>query len=446
MCCTTLAGETLDDRAGTSLPTRILNLNPRQGHDFVAVVEPGELVGRYCALSHCWGTTGKEPFRTTKDNLHRVMSGISIVELPRTFQEAIALTRALRIEYLWIDSLCIVQDDKLDWEKESKTMGQIYEQAFLVIAAAGSFDSTQGLFNIPRYPDRSIRVPYYSPDSKDLGSFNLTICNNLDNNPTFGPLAKRAWATQEWHLARRLVLFMPGGITFTCKVDSTDEMQGFADVRLEFCLIDDPTSTSQWFELLEQYSRRQLTFNTDRIPAILGIASEMGKRRSDEFTNGVWKKDLGKQLIWLRTDYYPQDPDQPHEHDLPDLPSWNWAALGGGYKKFLFELLTFNEELLERSCELGVVRLDPTSCVINAAGFLCRGTLPPAQRPQWLEAFCPMIFSQESDLQLLPAEGYMWGVGQGFGGDEEPMSQPFFINVDASDKENAKCQGFAVFD
>lgn len=120
-----------------------------------------------------------------------------MAELPRTFREAIALTRAMRVDYLWIDSLCIVQDDKDDWERECVTMGQLYERALLVLAAAGSSDSTQGLLDIPRHPELSIEVHPSSPDNQIQGCFNIAVLTDLEASPEGAPLKTRAWAFQE---------------------------------------------------------------------------------------------------------------------------------------------------------------------------------------------------------------------------------------------------------
>jgi len=113
-CFTTVSAEIIDDRHGSDLPRRILQVRPGPDPSFVKIVHSDGLVSKYCALSHCWGPPEKRPFRTTAENMERVISGIPIDELPRTFREVIALVRAMEIDYLWIDSLCIIQDDQQD--------------------------------------------------------------------------------------------------------------------------------------------------------------------------------------------------------------------------------------------------------------------------------------------------------------------------------------------
>jgi Heterokaryon incompatibility protein (HET) len=93
------------------LPTRVLDVSTG-GTNHVRLVE-AQGTGFYTALSHCWGKPD-DLFTTTKVTLKQRLTGISLEELPRTFLDAVLITQRLGVQYLWIDSLCIVQDDKLD--------------------------------------------------------------------------------------------------------------------------------------------------------------------------------------------------------------------------------------------------------------------------------------------------------------------------------------------
>lgn len=115
------------------------------------------LEGHWVALSHCWGKMENHPVRTTRQTLAQHLEHIPISSLPKTFQDAIVATRALGVRFLWIDSLCIVQDDENDWWRESQMMGTIYEHAVLTLAASAAPDSTYGLF-IER-PYANIKFP-----------------------------------------------------------------------------------------------------------------------------------------------------------------------------------------------------------------------------------------------------------------------------------------------
>jgi hypothetical protein len=147
--------------------------------------------GHYVALSHCWGTLGKHPLRTTTDNLQEHISGISWSTLPKTFQDALKITRELGIDYIWIDSLCIVQDSEEDWRQESREMGLIYERARVTIAAAGAADSSPKCFILDRPSLIPTELPYHNASRRECGSFWISKAPRF-SSPSCGPLRKRA--------------------------------------------------------------------------------------------------------------------------------------------------------------------------------------------------------------------------------------------------------------
>jgi hypothetical protein len=107
------------------LPSRVIDIGTSSSFQNIKLVEPsGGQRATYIALSHCWGRS--PPFITTRDNLDDMKRGIPIEKLPATFKDAIFVSHAVGIRYLWIDSLCIVQGDREDWERESSRMGEIY--------------------------------------------------------------------------------------------------------------------------------------------------------------------------------------------------------------------------------------------------------------------------------------------------------------------------------
>lgn len=130
------------------LPTRVLFVETDS--PIVELYETHGDRGEYIALSHCWGQSHR--ITTTTDNIESHKRGIPIDELPKTFRDAILLAQDLDIPYVWIDSLCIVQDDPEDWENEASRMGEVYANAYLTVAAAASTDDSTGCF-----PDQEIR-------------------------------------------------------------------------------------------------------------------------------------------------------------------------------------------------------------------------------------------------------------------------------------------------
>lgn len=134
-----------------TLPTRVIDVGSPDGRTEPRLYETSGEPGDYIALSHCWG--GAQPLRTTKETICSLKTCIPWAELPNTFQDAIKVTRGLGIRYLWIDSLCIIQDDAQDWEREAANMAVIFEAAYLTIAATaatnGSVCSFSGPYRLP---------------------------------------------------------------------------------------------------------------------------------------------------------------------------------------------------------------------------------------------------------------------------------------------------------
>jgi Heterokaryon incompatibility protein (HET) len=111
--------------------------------------------GRYITLSHCWGNSNI--FKLTSGNEQSLRAGFLIRELPKTFRQAIELTRTLSIRYLWIVSLCILQDSVDDWRQQSAVMGEIYQHCFCNIAATASPNSDGGIF-VERDVERDVEL------------------------------------------------------------------------------------------------------------------------------------------------------------------------------------------------------------------------------------------------------------------------------------------------
>ncbi|KAF4839060.1 hypothetical protein CGCTS75_v000536 [Colletotrichum tropicale] len=228
-------------------------------------------------------------------------------------------------------------------------MGSIYKNATLVLAAAGSRDSTEGLF-ITKRPHPEVFTLPYSPYSlvtgraiSSQGEYNLAMLPQEPAAPSYGPLHQRAWAYQEWYFANRKVLFMPGGMSWACSHREYNEQWNYSKPQV---------LSSSWLALLSEYTGKVLTYPSDRLVAIRGIATETtgasnlfrhmftdektasaennvaGGRPALEvidtmFKFGVWKAQLLEQLLWL-----PIEMSSDDEY-LPELPSWSWAASGG---------------------------------------------------------------------------------------------------------------------
>jgi hypothetical protein len=122
------------------LPTRVLDVSADEP---VLLLTNGKCA-EYVALSHCWG--GRTNQMTTLENYESHQRGIKLDSLSKTFRDAVQVTQSIGIDYLWIDSLCIIQNDEADWGKEAAVMGSVYEQAYCTIMAAAASNGSVGCF------------------------------------------------------------------------------------------------------------------------------------------------------------------------------------------------------------------------------------------------------------------------------------------------------------
>lgn len=343
-----------------ALPSRVLSITESADGISVRLAESPGLSGRYCALSHCWGPEDKRPLQTTRSNYPEHLAFIPWDSLPPLFQDAITLTMSIGINYLWIDSLCIVQDDRQDWLDESKKMALVYHRATLVIAAVDSEDSSQRLSKARRPEPLVFRFPYSAHEMPVQASYNVAPCISMEKGVR-GPLRERAWVLQELYLARRKVFFTSDGLGWACVNCEAEERASKGDGLFLH-------ETYDWLTCLGYYSAMRLTFPTDRITALLGIVAKIGESRNDRFVSelGVWEAGLADQLLWMEL--------TTTDEDLPDLPSWSWAATGGA--KLWLTTRDHYEALLN-----GVVQSVNLkgSGSLSASGLLIRATI--ASRP-----------------------------------------------------------------
>ncbi|KAK4106598.1 HET-domain-containing protein, partial [Parathielavia hyrcaniae] len=133
---------------------RLLDVGPPgRPREYVRLIETARVTpdGPYVTLSHCWGRAS-EVFKLETRNREELLEQVPV--LPQTFEDAIVAAQRLGARYIWIDSLCIIQDDAQDWEKESSSVADVYRNAMCNIAASASHDSNGGL-----YRDRGDIVP-----------------------------------------------------------------------------------------------------------------------------------------------------------------------------------------------------------------------------------------------------------------------------------------------
>ncbi|KAI0127829.1 heterokaryon incompatibility protein-domain-containing protein [Xylariales sp. AK1849] len=280
----------------------------------------------YLTLSHCWG--GLSMFTLLRDNMSDLMQEIPRARLTKTFKDAIDVTRRLGFDYIWIDSLCIIQDDDQDWLGESVLMSDVYGGSALTLAATGAIDGSVGCY---REREPASIASQKLCVSKE-GGHKYFDCYNFDiykQGIVDSPLASRAWALQERFLTPRTVHFTAQQLIWECG-------EKFAS---ETFPKDMPTPLSTehswfrkrknnpniWVETVSQYSGCALTNEKDKLIAISGISKWLQNKTKDEYLAGLWRKDIEHLLLWFVEGI----------GKLPETyraPSWSWASVDGHIK------------------------------------------------------------------------------------------------------------------
>ncbi|KAI0489603.1 heterokaryon incompatibility protein-domain-containing protein [Xylaria cf. heliscus] len=380
----------------TFMPTRLIDVGPYDGSHGIRLVEAMEkgIPEDYVCLSHRWG--GSKALMTTKGcpamagkeeillTYEKFKESIPSTELPKTFLQAVEMTRFLGYRYLWIDSLCIIQDQEEDWRTEAKRMGDVYRNGAITLVAAAATSADSGLFSDLKEPRASppCQIGTVELERKcerhPSHSFNIFAHEvrkvktgfRQDKFSPYSSLSSRAWVLQEEVLSTRCLIFTEEGIYWEC-VDleasetlpdgsegshtkfSLAEQLIFYPSRMGYArnfklallshnndLPDDNTSSENhfylhyknnetlgsglsddpfgeglsdnlfafsnttpvlaqcWRDLVENCSARCLTFESDRIIAIQGLANVIKQFRPDEIHAGLWRSTLKRELLW----------------------------------------------------------------------------------------------------------------------------------------------------
>ncbi|KAK8091272.1 heterokaryon incompatibility protein-domain-containing protein [Apiospora phragmitis] len=314
---------------GSYVPTRLVEIC---GNETFRIVQlPPDSGIRYTALSYCWGRGSS--LKATKFNIDNLAREHSLSDLPAVLRDAIHITRRLGVSYIWIDALCILQDDASDWEVESSSMGSIYKDAYLTIAASASPDAHVPFLD-RQFNTSSVHLQLETPEGSDLHikARKRPACGVHSSYNAADPWRRRAWTLQEQLLATRLISFSTNELQWRCKTNPRCECGDLKDtVESEFprsTLFPETHPNAFWHNVVLQYSGRDLTISTDKLPAISGLARWYQLEGiQDVYLAGLWKTSLVSDMCWHRGggDFNGELP-----WVLPPAyraPSFSWASL-----------------------------------------------------------------------------------------------------------------------
>jgi hypothetical protein len=255
----------------------------------------------------------------------------------------------LGITYLWIDSLCIIQDSTNDCQDQLGKMGSIFEGAYITIAANSSDDSEAGLALLSNvgYTSSEIsgtstdgsyhlgvrnHISHWYPDNDDFRYW--TSCSNMSKEY---PLLTRAWVFQERLLSPRVLHFTSAELVWECnetvfcecsgiqfdhervhmKIDYKKNLEGLSNYESCVAYFD------EWRHMVSEYTRNEMTLERDVFPALSGVARQISGVLKTEYAAGLWQDDLIRDLLWETYDIYATRPETWR------APTWSWASIIG---------------------------------------------------------------------------------------------------------------------
>ncbi|KAK0746032.1 heterokaryon incompatibility protein-domain-containing protein [Schizothecium vesticola] len=330
-------------------PRRLLNLTAVSSHGLQLVDFDG-LTARpeYACLSYRWGDDLEGVLTTTSQNVDEHLLGICEERLPSAITDAIRVCRELGIHYLWVDSLCILQQDDVDFATEGSKMDAIYANSHLTIYAKHT-NSCKDSFLGPQLrsqPEWQYLAPFPSvPEG-------LPFFIRVGFTPlTPFSLDTRGWCLQESMLPSRQLLYTGEEIVWKCNtcgfcecghIDGNEFDDGsrdcdprYASHFLKAAWNIPGQSTKAWGKTVEEYSKRSLTNPQDKLAAIAGLARRgllSSSAPNDRYFSGLWKEELPSQLLWRPDCYHKrQYGDTGYSQRLLNgTPTWSWASVKGG--------------------------------------------------------------------------------------------------------------------
>lgn len=301
-------------------PKRLIYVGEENCRD-VSIVDTDERCP-YLTVSHCWGENPPPHLKLTKTNLNTLQKQTPDKLLPCLVRDCVIVTRRLGYQYLWIDTMCIIQDDDEDKEEEIKKMGDIYAGSICNIAAVSAENSLDSIFS-KAVPNRAGRSNLQSKTS----AIEYVIGGEwpIAQEPLYG----RGWVIQERILAPRVIEYTDQGLRWYCRestygwhIDhfSPEWRQLLALSKSRLSENDKISGQSMWMKIVEQYSLSAFSRDAeDRQHALLGVISVLNANTGLEMCNGLCVDYLPYSLLWKM--FEPRDLNQRSQRY--ESPSWS---------------------------------------------------------------------------------------------------------------------------
>ena len=326
------------------MPTRLLHVGAKKAVVIRLTDCNDESPVLYAALSYCWGGPKANKLQTTRATVASRYEGFDFRRLPRTLKDAVTTTRALGLDYLWVDCFCIIQDDEDDKNREIAKMSRIYGNSTVTISAARAERCTDGFLqerDLTACYKQVYELPFIGEDGAPTGQ--TVFCSEGElRRSERDPIDCRAWPLEEHRLPSRLMRFgtyqvvlihrNPENLHEEVQVDGgyakpSEKPERFSDDEAAQIL-------TEWRSDIVRYTSRSITQPKDRLPAIAAVAEIYGRRLGSgpqDYLAGLWRQGLPGQLLWyIPDDQIPRRSLRLLADNINTSPSWSWQYAPGG--------------------------------------------------------------------------------------------------------------------
>ena len=326
-------------------PSRLLDCGPKGNSVLycrLIATDGANLHGAYMTLSHCWGHV--DCLKLTTSNYGEMTDAILVSDLPQLYKDAVSVTRKLGVRYLWIDSLCIIQegDQHADWVKEVKTMDKVYANSYCNIAATNAPTGYHTMFHHRDPALLNPQVVHCNVNGR-AGFYHI-----FDSSRVIGwrevegaLLNTRGWVLQERLLSPRTLHFSNPQIFWECRQGFSCETypDGIPRTtgnpvtmfknhmsRLPFSQHSKDPAYPTWSHVIFTYTKSQISYPSDKLVAVSAVAKVMRSILADDYVAGMWRQVLEFNLLWHMVPLYANNASRPDKYRAP---SWSWAAVEG---------------------------------------------------------------------------------------------------------------------
>ncbi|KAI1087677.1 heterokaryon incompatibility protein-domain-containing protein [Rostrohypoxylon terebratum] len=329
------------------LPKRVLYITADQ----VKLVEPLGSEGHYVCLSHRWGGPEHKRLTSTITTIQEHKKGIPWTTLPKTFQDAITICRDMGISYLWIDTLCVLQQSpgltkaqieitKKDFAEQNSVMANIYRGSYFTISAGNSTNMDSGMFATDIMP-RCLPLKVTGDDGRDAIVYAKSDRPFKYHDPL--DIDTRGWTFQEFLLPPRVLTFGRFDITWRCQEAHACQCKSIGCNICYWCEMlaraakpvprDHNEALEWWATVVRYYQPRKLSHSSDKLRALSGLAQIYAAETGDTYLAGLWKRSLIHDLCWYnkRNDgvsWGIRGPIAVGNRGVKcRAPSWSWASI-----------------------------------------------------------------------------------------------------------------------